>query len=208
MKNEQDYIQDIAEIRTMMERSSKFLSLSGWAGIMAGIYALFGAYISYSIFNFNPDAIVYSNINSGTGPDSLLKVIILGLLILILALVTAIIFSWKKAHNRGEKIWNATSRRLLASMAVPLVTGGILILVLITKDIFGLVIPLMLLFYGLALYNASKFTINEVKFLGMTQIVLGLISSYFIEYSLLFWSIGFGVVHIVYGIYMYFRYER
>jgi hypothetical protein len=208
MKKEQDYIQDITEIRTMMERSSKFLSLSGWAGIMAGIYALTGAYIAFTIFNFNPDEIVYKNIISGTESDSLPEVIILGLFILILALVTAIIFSWKKAHNRGEKIWNATSRRLLASMTVPLVTGGTLIIVLITKAIIGLVIPLMLLFYGLALYNASKFTIDEVKFLGITQIGLGLLSSYFIEYSLLFWSIGFGVVHIGYGIYMYFRYER
>jgi hypothetical protein len=93
-------------------------------------------------------------------------------------------------------------------MLVPLVSGGILILVLIVKDLIGLIAPLMLLFYGLALYNASKFTIDEVKFLGMTQIGLGLIASYFTEYGLLFWSIGFGVVHIIYGIYMYFRYER
>jgi hypothetical protein len=93
-------------------------------------------------------------------------------------------------------------------MAVPLVTGGILIVVLISKSLLGLIAPLTLLFYGLALYNAGKFTYDEVKFLGMVQIGLGLISSWFIEYSLLFWAIGFGVVHIVYGIYMYFRYER
>jgi hypothetical protein len=206
MKKEQDYIQDIAEIRSMMERSSKFLSLSGWAGIMAGIYALVGAYIAYTLFN--PDAIVYSTIDSGSESSSLPKIIILAFLILILALVTAIVLSWKKADNKGEKIWNPTSRRLLASMSFPLVSGGILILVLISKDLIGLIAPFTLLFYGLALYNASKFTIDEVKYLGMIQIGLGLISSYFIECGLLFWSIGFGIVHIVYGIYMYFRYER
>lgn len=206
MKTEQDYIQDIAEIRTMMERSSKFLSLSGWAGIMAGIYALTGAYILYTQFNFYPNEILYSHSESEAA--SLPKVIALAILILILALVTAIVLSWKKASNRGEKIWNATSRRLLSSMLVPLLSGGIMILVLISKDLIGLIPSLMLLFYGLALYNASKFTIDEVKFMGMIQIGLGLIASYFIEYGLLFWSIGFGVVHIIYGIYMYFRYER
>lgn len=201
MKEDQDYIQDIAEIRSMMERSSKFLSLSGWAGIMAGLYALAGAWITYTVFGFNPDEIFYSS-------PALPKVILLGLLILLLALVTAIYLSRKKARNKGEKIWNATSRRLLSSMAVPLATGGILILVFISKGLTGLIAPLSLLFYGLALYNAGNYTINEVKFLGMVQTGLGLISAWFIEYGLLFWAVGFGVVHIVYGIYMYFRYER
>lgn len=208
MKNEQDYIQDLSNIRTMMERSSKFLSLSGWAGIMAGIYALIGAFIAYTLFNFNPDEIIYSNINSGTESPNLPNVIVLGFLILILALSTAIFLSRKKAISKGEKIWNPTSKRLLKSIAVPLVSGGILILVLISKGVIGLAAPLMLLFYGLALYNAGKFTIDEVKYLGMIQIGLGLLSSFFIEYGLFFWSFGFGVVHIVYGIYMYFRYER
>ncbi len=202
MKKEHDYIQDIAEIRSMMERSAKFLSLSGWEGILAGIYALAGAWIAYTIFNFNPDEIVYTS--SPIFPN----VIILAIIILILAISTAVVFSYKKANRRGEKIWNPTSRRLLASMAVPLAAGGILILVLISKNLVGLIAPLTLLFYGLALYNASKFTVDEVRFLGMTQIALGLISSCFIEYGLLFWAMGFGVAHIVYGIYMHFRYER
>jgi len=208
MTEEQEYIRDIAEIRSMMERSSKFLSLSGWAGIMAGIYALSGAYIAWKIFDFNPGEIVYSTTNSGDLSSGLWKVIFLAFIILILAIGTAIFLSSKKANRRGEKAWNATSRRLLSNMAVPLVVGGILILILFSKDLIGLIAPFTLLFYGLALYNASKFTYDEVKLLGMIQMGLGLISSYFIGYGLLFWAIGFGAVHIVYGIYIHFRYER
>ncbi|MCA1801479.1 MAG: hypothetical protein LC662_03360 [Rhodothermaceae bacterium] len=208
MEKEQDYSKDIAEIRSMMERSSKFLSLSGWAGIMAGMYALAGAGIAYTVFNFNPDAIDYSAIDPGSATSALPKVMLTGLLVLILALVTAIVLSRKKAEQWGENIWNATSRRLLASMAVPLAAGGLFILIIISKGLLGLIAPLTLLFYGLALYNASKFTIDEVKFLGMVQIGLGLAATWFIEYGLLLWAIGFGVVHIVYGMYMYFRYER
>lgn len=201
MKEEQDYIRDIAEIRSMMERSSKFLSLSGWAGIMAGMYALAGTWIAYSVFGFNPNQISYTSPN-------LPKVILLALLILILALVTAIYFSWKKGDKRGEKVWNATSRRLLANMAIPLLAGGILIVVLLSKGLVGLIAPLTLLFYGLALYNAGNFTINEVKLMGIVQMGLGLLNSWFIEYGLLLWAIGFGVVHIFYGLYMHLRYER
>lgn len=202
MKMERDYTRDITEIRSMMERSSKFLSLSGWAGIMAGIYALAGAFVAYSVFHFNPDEIAYS------GTSALPEVIFLALLILILAIGTAIFLCSKKAAKRGEKIWNATSRWFLASMAVPLTAGGILILVLLSKGLAGLTAPLTLLFYGLALFNASKFTYDDVKVLGLIQMGLGLLSSWFIEYSLLFWALGFGVIHIIYGIYMHLRYDR
>ena len=144
MKEQQDYIQDIAEIRSMMERSSKFLSLSGWAGIMAGIYALAGAYVAYSLLGFTPDAVDYSYSN-------LAPVILLALGVLVLALITAVLFSRKKATDINEQIWNATSRRLLVNMAVPLSIGGVLILMFIAKGLLGLTAPLMLIFYGLAL---------------------------------------------------------
>jgi hypothetical protein len=208
MKEDQDYIRDIAEMRSMMERSSKFLSLSGLAGVMAGIYALAGAYIAYKVFYFNPDEIANSVLKTGITSPSLLKSIFLALIILILAISTAIFLSYKKANKKGEKLWDPTAKRLLINMAVPLIAGGLLILILISQGLIGLVAPFTLLFYGLALYNASKFTYEEVRSLGLIQIALGLISSYFVGYGLLFWAVGFGVVHIIYGIYMHYRYER
>jgi hypothetical protein len=207
MKGEQDYIRDIAEMRSMMERSSKFLSLSGLAGIMAGIYALAGAYIAYKFFYFNPDDIGYSTALGGVS-SSLLKVIFLAFIILIMSIGTAMFLSYKKANKKGEKLWNATAKRILINLAVPLIAGGLLILILIFKGLIGLIAPFTLLFYGVAVYNASKFTYEEVRSLGLIEIGLGLISSYFVEYGLLFWALGFGVVHIVYGIYMHYRYER
>lgn len=202
MKEERDYYQDLSEIRSMMERSSKFLSLSGLSGIMAGIFALAGAGVASSVYSFNPDEIAYSI------PSGLPQLISLALLVLLLALGTAMVLSYKKGKRSGESVWNATSRRLLVNMAVPLSAGGILILVLLAKGLIGLIAPLMLLFYGLAIYNASKFTYDEMKFMGLIQMGLGLLAAWHIEYSLLLWAIGFGVVHIVYGSYMHLRYER
>src|SRR4051812_13490822 len=109
MKGEHDYIRDITEMRSMMERSSKFLSLSGLAGIMAGIYALAGATLAYKIFNFNPDQIVYDTTESGSLSFDLSKLIFLAIIILILALATAILLSYKKANKTGEKFWNPTA---------------------------------------------------------------------------------------------------
>ena len=203
MKTEQDYIQDLAQIRTMMERSSKFLSLSGWAGVMAGIYALAGAYIAWKYLQFIP-----GDTFSGSVPSDLNKIVILAIIVLVLAIGTAIFLSSKNANAKGEKSWNATSRRLLVNMAVPLIAGGILILALLSKGFIDMIAPLTLVFYGLALFNAGKFTFDEIKFMGMLQISLGLLSVYFIQYSLVFWALGFGVLNMVYGIYIHWKYER
>ncbi len=208
MKEEQNYIRDIAEIRSLMERSTKFMSLSGWAGIIAGIYALAGASIAYYFWGFTPNVLFYKIINSESGASGLLKVIILAILVLVLAISTAIYLSYNKAKKKNEKVWNSTSRQMIANMGIPLAAGGIFILILLSHGLVGLIPQSMLLFYGLALFNAGKFTYDEVKILGIIQMLLGLIGSIFIEYGLLFWGIGFGVVHIIYGIYMYLRYER
>lgn len=201
MEKEHDYFRDIAEIRSMMERSSKFLSLSGWAGIMAGIYALAGVYSAWKLLGFNPGSISYI-VNS---PGSL---ILVAVAVLVFALVTAIIDSKRKAGKRGEKAWNAVSRRLIAGMSVPLIAGGFLSLVLLVKGLAGLIPPVTLVFYGLALYHAGRYTFREIRILGFIEIALGLTSSYFTEFALLFWAAGFGLVHIIYGIYMFYRYER
>lgn len=205
MKDDQDYIRDIAEMRSMMERSTKFMSLSGMAGVMAGIYALVGAYLAYKVFSFNE--VAQDTINAEPS-SSFFKVMLLGTTVLVLAIGTAIFLSYKKANKAGEQLWNPTTKRLMINMAVPLVVGGLVILILISKGLIGLVAPFSLLFYGLALYTASKFTYEEVRSLGLIEIVLGLIGSYFNEYGLLCWALGFGVVHIIYGIYMHYRYEK
>ncbi len=205
--SEKDYARDLAEIRSMMERSSKFLSLSGWEGVLAGIYALIGAYLVYMQWGFQPDAAVYDYVAISQSSHSAM-VIGTSLIVLIAALITAFFFASRKARKMGEVAWNPTTRRLLTSMAVPLVSGGLLVLVLIYHGLLGLVAPVMLLFYGLSLYNAGKYTVEEVTYMGMVQIALGLVSAFYIEYGILFWSVGFGFVHIVYGIFMHIRYER
>ena len=207
MKEDLDYMQDIAEMRTLMERSSKFLSLSGLAGVLAGIYALAGALFAYVALDFDPVP-AFDSRTAGNLSSDLPEIILVALTVLILAVGTAIFLSYKRAMKRREKFWNPTTRRLLTHMAVPLLTGGFLILIFIAKGWIGLMAPFSLLFYGLALFAVSKFTFEEVKGLGLIQIGLGLFSSYFIEYGLVCWALGFGIAHIVYGIYLHYRYER
>lgn len=208
MKTEQDYIKDLTEIRSIMERSTKFLTLTGWAGIMIGIYALAGVYIVYKLSYFDNNADTYNNILTNENPAIIFYLFLLAIGILILSLGTAILLSYKKSKRTGDSLWNAAARRLVINMAIPLVTGGLFILILYSKDLIGLIAPVSLIFYGMALLNGSKFTFEEYKYLGIIEIILGLLAALFVGYGLLFWTVGFGIMHIVYGIYMHLRYEK
>lgn len=204
MKEKQDYIQDIAEIRSMMERSSKFLSLSGWAGIMAGFYALAGAGIAYRYFSFETPSL------TGTyGPDAdRWPLLLVAACVLVLAVGTAVWLSYRKAARSGQRLWSATARQLAGGMATPLVAGGLLCLVLVANGLMALVAPCTLIFYGLALCHAGRFTYPAIIALGYIQVALGLLAAALPQYGLLLWALGFGVFHIIYGIYIHNRYER
>ena len=208
MKNETDYLQDIGEIRSLMERSSKFISLSGWAGIFAGIYALVGVYVAITYLHFNPQSLYLEKGEAQNNSSDFLPVVLLALVIFLLAITTAIYFTRQRAKKKEEILWTPTARRLLAEVSLPLIIGGVLLLICLSKGLIGFLAPLSLLFYGIALFTISKFTYIEVRVLGLIEIVLGLAGAYFVNWGVLFWAIGFGVVHIVYGIYVYFKYER
>lgn len=205
MKATPDYEKDLADIRQMMERSSKFLSLSGWSGILAGIYALIGVFIAYAVFDYRPGS--WAEFVPAT-PEDFSSVIWLALGVLTLTLYTVVFLSAQKAKKRGEKLWNATSKRLLIHFGVPLIAGGFLLLIFLGQGWGHLLAPLSLLFYGLALHAGSNFTFAEMRFLGIIQLSLGLIGCYYPEHGLLLWALGFGLVHMAYGLYLHFKYER
>lgn len=190
--SEQDYLNDISEIKNLMNRSSRFISLSGLSGIFAGIYALAGAAIAYTFLLPKGDFVVLHSWNFR-------MLIVLLIAVAILSVGTAFLLTTRKAKKHNAKIWDATTRRLLLNFLIPLVTGGVYILIKLNSQHYGLTASLMLIFYGLALVNASKYTIGNVKYLGYVEIVAGLICAAFPGYGFLFWIFGFGVMHIIYG---------
>jgi hypothetical protein len=202
-----DYLKDITEIKNMMDRSSRFISLSGLSGVLAGIYCLIGAVMAYNtIYTDSTSLGNYTTVL--VTPEMVTRLFLIAFTVIVLSLVTGIGLSMRKAKKSNETLWNSSSRRLVINFAIPLMTGGFFIVFLIEKEILVLVAPLTLLFYGLACVNASKYTLGDVRYLGITLILLGLLSTWFLGYGLLFWALGFGVCHILYGGIMYFKYDR
>ena len=203
---DKNYQEDLNHIRTMMEKSSRFISLSGLSGVFAGIVALLGAVYVY--FVFQREGIDYFDGNRNVFNRSLVnELVIIGTVILVLAVSLGYIFTAKESKKKNQKIWDSVTKRLLFSFSVPLVTGGFFCLLLLYHHLFVFVAPSTLIFYGLALVNAEKYTLSDVKYLGILEIILGLLSFLFLGWGLVFWAIGFGVLHIVYGLVMHRKYK-
>ncbi|MEJ0105823.1 MAG: hypothetical protein WDO19_26175 [Bacteroidota bacterium] len=203
-------LQDVKDIKRLMERSSRFISLSGLSGVSAGFFALAGAGIAR--FWLLKD--YYSHYNSrGFFADidfRELKTELLGLAAAVFAaaFLSAFYFTWRKSANQGVSLWNYTSRRLFWNMVIPLAAGALFILGMLKYDDWRFVAPASLIFYGLALVNASKYTLTDIRYLGYCEIALGALNMLWIGNGLYFWAVGFGILHIIYGIIMWWKYER
>lgn len=204
---EKDYLKDLSEIRSIMEKSSRFISLSGLSGVMAGIYALIGAFIAYKMVYTSQD-LVYDQLVIRDFRGNVLNLIILALAVLAAAVGTGIYLTRRKAKKQGLKTWDESAKRSLINLAIPLIAGGILVVIFYYQGLIPLIAPVSLIFYGLGLINASHYTYRDIRLLGISEVILGLIASAIIGYGLLIWAIGFGLLHIVYGAMMYFKYER
>ena len=202
-----NHLQDIKQIKQMMERSSQFVSLSGLSGIFAGLVGSISAYLAYLlIYCRQIEQNVFSYSLSGLQETELL-LIALALLTVAFAIGGGLVFTVRKARAQHLPVWGHTSRRFVVNLLIPLLTGGLFCIILLVQQNWLMLVPAMLIFYGLALINAGHFTLNDIKFLGMIEIAFGLLALAFPPYSLAFWALGFGLSHIVYGAVMYKKYK-
>lgn len=201
----QKYIEDLKEIKDIMNRSSRFISLSGLSGISAGITALIGAYAAHKFVFSGGNYLTFESVSLSTEQFYTLLVIALGTIFVSISLVIFLTTQESKKHN--QKIWDQQTRRILLNLSIPIITGGFVSMMFLYRGFVGIVLPMTLIFYGLALVNVSKYTLNEMRSLGLIEILLGLICLQFVSYGLIIWSVGFGFIHIIYGFIIKMKYK-
>ncbi|MGL2987704.1 hypothetical protein ACSVH5_08920 [Flavobacterium sp. RSSA_27] len=198
--------EDLVHIRSMMERSSRFISLSGLSGVFAGLSALLGGVYVYQLFKAN--GIEYFADNHQLYSTSLITELILtAFVILFFALAFGIFFTVRKSKKLNLPIWTSATKNMLFNLAIPLIAGAVFCFALVYHQMFILVAPSTLIFYGLALLNAEKYTYSDIKYLGFSEVVLGSIALFFVGYGLVFWILGFGILHIFYGLLLFKKYK-
>lgn len=192
MKKEQE---DLRMIREMMEKSTKFLSLSGLSGILAGVTALVGAAVAYWI----EKNLEFRDISFWLFMD--------GLFTLLIAILFGFHFSAKLAEKKGQEFLTYATKRAMYNISIPLFAGGVFAGIMLWRNEIELVLGITLVFYGLGLLNASKYTPEEIHYLGLLEVGLGLLALMLPDFDLLFWAVGFGLCHILYGVRMYKKYD-
>jgi hypothetical protein len=203
-----EHLKNLTEIRNLMERSSSFISLSGLSGISAGIMGLIAAYLLHSRLYKFMDYTKSPLVTAQNREELIVYSITLSAIVLVITFIAAIFFTARKAKKSNLPVWDGSAKRLVVNLFIPLITGGIFCLILIYQYFDWLVLPSMLVFFGLALLNAGKYTHNEIKWLGVSEIILGLASMFFLSEAIYFWGAGFGLLNILYGMVMYFKHER
>ncbi|MBW6501419.1 MAG: hypothetical protein K0B05_08505 [Bacteroidales bacterium] len=209
MKDDLQSIEDIKAIRKMMEESTRFLSLSGLSGLFAGIMAIAGALVAYFLILDHGSIHYDESFRSLSGSETFSVRWLLmadAAAVLVFSVLVALWLSLRKAGKDGKSFWTPVSKRLLINLLIPLSAGGVFIIALLLQNHLQLIVPCFLIFYGLALVNAGKFTFGEIFYLGLLEIITGLASAFVPGWGLIFWIFGFGVLHIVYGVAMYRRY--
>ena len=202
----QKHQEDLSHIRSMMERSSRFISLSGLSGVFAGLSALIGGLYVYQLFKAN-GLDYFDGEHKLYSVDLVSELVIIALIILFFALTFGIFFTIRKSRKYNLPIWTTATKKMLINLAIPLVVGGVFCLALLYHQIYVLIAPATLLFYGLALINAEKYTFSDIKYLGFCELALGCVSLFFLGYGLVFWIIGFGILHILYGLIVFKKYK-
>lgn len=202
------HLEAIQDIRNMMKKSTRFLSLSGLSGVFAGFFALAGAYVAHLYLMSIYESCATGDMGALDRAEIYLNFILIATVVLSLSIIVAYFFSNRKAKRNGQKLFDHTALRVLINLCIPLIAGGVFCLALLYHGSIIYIAPCMLLFYGLALINASKYTYDDIRYFGICEIILGLINAFNLGNGLLYWSLGFGVLHIVYGAAMWFKYER
>jgi hypothetical protein len=215
MDSQHPPLETLQDIKRMMERSSRFISLSGWSGISAGVCALAGAWAAHSRIaeylrinrggSLNRNPWVYEGYRTAALMQDL---IVIAAITFITAFVSAFLFTWARSRKNGTPLWDRTVQRLAWNTILPMVIGGLVLVRAMQWGYFELVAPGCLIFYGLALVNASKYTLGEIRYLGYGQLILGIINLWAVGGGLYFWAAGFGLLHILYGAVMWWKYER
>lgn len=212
MSKQQEQLTELREIRQLMERSSRFLSLSGLAGVIIGIFAIAGVVAAYSYLGISPFERGYyvqaTEMDGSPNASFICFFFADALTVLGLSLLAGALMARSKARKLNQAFWDATAKRMLINMLLPLVAGGLFCLILLYHGRFEFIPSATLLFYGLALVNASKYTIDDIRYLGMVIVAAGLGAAWFLDYGLLFWAFGFGLLHMVYGMVIYLKYEK
>ncbi len=203
--NNNDAINTLREIKDIMQKSSRFENISGFSIIIIGIYASIvslGAWLllgKHEPYSWLPTWSTDFALNT---PGRTWTAILCALVLLVVSFGTVCLMSYFKTKRVNHRfVFDHTVRRSLWAFFVPAATGGLLCLAMLQQGHYGITSSFMLVFYGLALINCAHHTTSRLALLGYVELLLGIVDCFVVSHGILFWFLGFGLWHIIFGIF-------
>jgi hypothetical protein len=206
MEKHEEQLAAIQEMRNLMDRASRFRSISGLSAMVAGLLAILCVVFVSQLTDVQLTE--SASFERMLGTKFATEVQLSFLVLLLISICFGIYLAARNAQATGQAAWDSVAKRLALHLAIPLVTGGVFSMLLAQLGLLGLIPASTLLFYGLALVNASHYTLDAVRLLGLVEIGLGLLATAIVPFGLVFWLTGFGLMHVGFGLYIYLKYER
>lgn len=172
----------LAYIRQTMESASTFTALSGWGLVAVGIVGLASAGLAWR--SAVPERL------SVWVPAALVGVVCAG------------VANGLKARRLDMPLWSGSFRKVAWVMVPVLAAGALLTVALVGADARHLLPGTWLALYGAGVTAGGTFSLRAVRWMGLALIVLGALALWQPQYSILFLATGFGVLHILFGLYL------
>lgn len=208
---ENEVKQTLDDIREMMSKSSRFQAISGWSIIVIGLLAGIASLMAAAVIGV-ADVPFFDNLQRYSTLNTPLKIRIAALIALILftvCLLIVFVFAIVKSKRHNLPFaFDKRMRQMLLDFFIPLIAGGLFSMAMVMQQHYGLTSSIMLMFYGLALINCSHYTYPILRWLGYTELLIGIIDCFTMSHALLFWFLGFSVAHILFGIIYVLMFDR
>ena len=168
-------------IRETMERATPFTGISGWGEIAIGSTAFIACFIAAQQTTFRTWLAVWV-------AEGLISVLIAG---------------WsmdRKARTVHLPLVSGPGRKVVFSLAPPLIAGALLTLVLARAGAASAIPGTWLLLYGTGVITGGMFSVRAVPAMGLCFMLLGA-ATLFTDpaYANWFMAAGFGGLHVLFG---------
>jgi hypothetical protein len=169
-------------IRESMESASTFTAVSGWGQAVIGATALVATYAAW----VQPTRRGWLSVWFA---EALLSLLVSGWTM------------WRKARANEVALLSRPGRKLVVNFAPPAAVGALLTAVLFRAGESGLVPAVWLLLYGAGVITGGAFSVRIVPVMGLSFMLLGA-AALFLPWPAVnaLLALGFGVLHIIFGI--------
>lgn len=181
-------IDNLQFIRETMERSAVFTSVPGYGGALMGATAMGAAIIAYNQSRVENWLIVW-------------------LVEAVLAFAIGLFALWQKAKNSNVSLASVPARKFASAFAPPIIAGIILTALFYYRGFYPFLPCVWLTLYGTAVVTGGAFSVRIVPIVGWIFVAFGAVAAFApSSWGNLLMALGFGVLHIVFGLIVARRY--